>query len=250
MLVHLDAEYIQPSGLCMAPDDSKLAPSAELKVESSPSDPVRSAPAEMRGAADSTLNEDRALALLKRNDLPPEVLEQLSKNAAVLKSRKVKLAMVSHPKSPRYVSVTIVRQLFTFDLMRVALAPLVAGDIKMVAEETLIRRLEAITSGEKLSLARRASGRVAGALLLDPEKRVIWAALENPRLTEALIVRALTREGQPALVQAACHHPKWSLRREIRIALLRNQHTPLARAMEYARCLPAPVLKEILLKSD
>jgi len=235
----------------MASDQSKLDTSAAPEVSPSRSKAVHSGSAEVLEAPlDPGLNEDRALALLKQNDLPPEVLEQLSKNGALLKSRKVKLAMVSHPKSPRYVSVAIVRQLFTFDLMRVALAPLVAGDVKMVAEETLIKRLEVITSGEKLSLARRASGRVAGVLLLDPEARVIRAALENPRLTEALIVRALTRAGPPALVQAVCHHPKWSLRQEIRIALLRNQHTPPTRAMEYARGLPAPVLKEILQSSQ
>jgi hypothetical protein len=232
----------------MVADDPKPAIPPEVEVAPSLEEAVHGGSAEVLKAAalDPGLNEDLALALLKQNDLSPEVLEQLSKNGAVLRSRKVKLAIVGHPKTPRYVSVAIVRQLFTFDLMRVALAPLIPGDIKMAAEEALIRRLEAITPGERLSLARRASGRVAGVLLLDPEARVIRAALENPRLTEALIVRALAGEAAPMLVQSVCHHPQWSLRQEIRIALLRNRHTPLACAMEFARTLPAPRLKEIL----
>ena len=146
-----------------------------------------------------------------------------------MKSRKVKLALVEHPRTPRHISVPMVRHLFTFDLMRVALTPVVPADIKMAAEESLINRLERLSQGERLSLAHRASGRVAAALLLDPEPRVIHAALENSRLTESAVIKALMRRDAPeAFVRAVCHHSKWSPRREIRVALLRNGKTPLS----------------------
>jgi len=120
----------------------------------------------------------------------------------------------------------------------------------MAAEEVLINRLETISGGEKLSLARRASGRVAGALLLDSEPRIIAAALENPRLTEVVVTKAvLCDEASAALVKALCTHDKWSLRREIRIALLRNQHTPLDHAVEFAKSLTNDVVREILQDS-
>ena len=228
------------------PDDSTLASYASLEeaIHSTSAEVLRSA------AADPALNEDLALALLKKNDLPPEVLEQISKNATVVKSRKAKLAIVGHPKTPRYVSVTLLRQLFTFDLMKVALTPVIPGDIKAAAEEALIKRLESLSSGERISLARRASGRVVGALLLDRETRVIQAALENPRLTEALVVRALMSAGSSAaLVRMVGEHAKWSLRREIRVALLRNEKTPLRFAQEFARALPATLVEEILQSS-
>jgi hypothetical protein len=201
-------------------------------------------------ASDPALTEDLALTLLKRGDLPAEVFDQLSKNSGVRKSRKVKLALVEHPKTPRHVSMPMVRHQFTFDLMKVALTPVVPADIKIAAEEELIHRLEKISSGEKLSLARRASGRIAGALLLDPEQRVFHAALENSRLTEAYVIKALMRREAPAVfVEAVCHHAKWSSRREIRVALLRNEKTPLASALEFARSLPAGPVREILHSS-
>ncbi len=81
-------------------------------------------------ASDPGLNEDLALALLKRGDLPAQALDRLSKNGALLKSRKVKLALVEHPRTPRHISVPMVRHLFTFDLMQVALTPAVPADIK------------------------------------------------------------------------------------------------------------------------
>ncbi|HXZ40778.1 MAG TPA: hypothetical protein VEG68_08555 [Terriglobales bacterium] len=228
------------------PDDSNLALYASLEeaVHSASADVLKAA------AADPGLSEDLALALLKRSDLPAEVLEQISKNAAVIKARKAKLAIVGHPRTPRHVSLALLRQLFTFDLMKVALTPAIPGDVRAAAEEALIKRLESLSSGEKMSLARRASGRVVGALLLDPEIRVIHAAQENPRLTEALVIKALMRTGSSAaLVRAVCEHAKWSLRREIRVALLQNEKTPPKFAEEFAKALPVALLTTILQSS-
>jgi hypothetical protein len=198
-------------------------------------------------AADPGLIEDLALALLKRLDLPAEALEALSKNSNAIRSRKVKLGIVEHPRTPRHVSLPAIRHLFTFDLMRIALTPVVPADIKKAADEVLIHRLETLTSGERVSLARRGSASVAGALLLDKEARVMTGALENSRLTEAAIIKALTRQDTPtAFVEAVRRHEKWSVRREIRVALLRNARTPMARALEFARSIPANQLREIL----
>jgi hypothetical protein len=201
--------------------------------------------------ADAAQTEDSVLALLQAPNLSPESIEKLGKSSLVTKSRKVKLAMVRHPKTPRYISLSLIRKLFTFDLMRVALTPTVVGDLKVAAEAVLINRLEKISAGEKLSLARRASGRVASVLLLDAELRIITAALQNPRLTEALVAKALLQqESSLALVQAVCVHHNWALRREIRIALLRNQHTLPEYAVEFAKSLPSDVVTEILQNSN
>ncbi len=204
----------------------------------------------LRAAADPALNEDLALAMLQRTDLPSEVLEQIAKNGNVLKLRKVKVALASHPHAPRHVSVPLIRQFYTFDLMRVSLTPGVPADVKVAADESLISRVKTITLGERLALARQGSGKIAGALLLDGEVRVMQTALENSRLTEASVIRAVLRaEAGPALVQAVSHHEKWCYRREVRIALLRAAHLSLARALEYSQGVPAPLLREILHSS-
>lgn len=201
-------------------------------------------------AADPVLSEDLALALLKRADLPPEVLEQLSKNGNVLKLRKVKVGLVCHAHTPRHVSVPLARQFYTFDLLRVALSPSVPADVKVAVDELLIARLKTITLGERLSLARRASGRVAGSLLLDSETRVMRTALENPRLTEAFVIQAVLRpQASAAFIQAVAQHTKWSYRREIRVALLRTEYLSLARALEFSRGVPTPLLREVLQTS-
>jgi hypothetical protein len=196
-------------------------------------------------ASDHT--EDLVLALLKNPDLSAHALDQLSKNPDLMKSRKIRLALVEHSKTPRHVSLPTIRHLFTFDLMHVALMPVVPTDIKMAAEDSLINRLERLAQGERLTLARRASGRIAGELLLDSEPRVIQAALENSRLTESLVVKALMRDDAPApLVAAVCQDSKWSARHEVRVALLRREQTPLDIALQIAGSLPSELLQEVL----
>jgi len=226
-----------------APETSATSP-LEALVHSASRDDL------LRAAADPALTEDLALALLKRADLPPEVLEQLSKNGNALKMRKVRIALVSHPHAPRHVSVPLARQFYTFDLMKVALSPTVPADVKVAADDVLIARLKTVTMGERLTLARQASTRVAGALLLDGDARVMRTALENSKLTEAFVVQAVLRPlANAGLVQAVSHHTKWSCRREVRIALLRTEHLPLTRALEFSRGVPLPLLRDVLHSS-
>jgi hypothetical protein len=198
-------------------------------------------------AADPAFTADLTLALLNDRNLSPDAIEQISRNVAAMKSRKVRVALAAHPRTTRRIALRLIRELYTFDLMQFSLIPAVAADLKRVADEILVARLASITLGERISLARRSSALVASALLLDRESRVWQTALENPHLSESAIVKALLRPAAtPAFVKAVCHHAKWSLRPEIRMALLRNEYTPLARALEFARRLPPAQLRDIL----
>lgn len=222
-------------------------PHPATPVESSVQTPAEEA---LAGAFEAGLTEDMALALLKRPDLPADALEALSKNGNLLQMRKIRIGVAGHPNTPRHVSLPLLRHLYTFDLMQVALTPTVPADVKRAADEILANKLGSISSGERLTLARRGSARIAGQLLVDKEPRVMQAALENSRVTEALVVKAVVRHDAPAsFIEAVCHHPKWSVRREVRIALLRSDKTPLAFALQFARAFQPALVQEILHSS-
>jgi hypothetical protein len=198
-------------------------------------------------AANSALTVDLALAQLKDPDLSPDTIEQISRDAAAMNSRKVRSALAAHQHTPRRVALRLIRELYTFELMQFALTPTAAADLKRVAEELLLSRLNSITLGERIALARRSSTAIAGALLLDKEQRVWQPAMENARLTEAAVIKALQRTtATPAFVEAVSHHPKWSVRNEVQTALLRSAHTPMAKAIEFARRIPPRQLRDIL----
>jgi hypothetical protein len=195
-------------------------------------------------------NEDQALSFLQRRDLSADMLTSLARNPEAMKSRKVLLALIAHPCAPRHMSLPLLRRVFTFDLMQVTLTPGVAADIKRMAEEQIMLRLETLSTGEKITLAKRGSGRVAAALLQDPDPRVVEPALDNSQLTEALVVQALMKPRAPATVfQFVGAHHNWRLRHEVQIALLRSEKTPLEHAKELSSHLSPAALREILPES-
>jgi hypothetical protein len=229
----------------MIPEESQ----SDQVLASQPPPDARTATA--RGdSPDDPLTEDLALALLKRGGVLAHDLERIAKNSALMKSRKLRLAVAAHPRTPRRIVLRLIRELYTFELMQFSMMPAAPADLKRSAGELLVARIASVTLGERISLARRSSAQVAAALLLDKETRVWQTALENPRLTEAAVVKSLrSPKTGPKFVESVCGHARWSLRPEIRIALLRNPHTPLARALEFARRLPPPQLRDILHSS-
>jgi hypothetical protein len=137
--------------------------------------------------------------------------------------------------------------MFTFDLVQVAVMPAVAADIKRAAEEQVLVRLESLPAGQKISLARRGPGRIAAELLAESDPRIASVALDNGRLVEAAVVAALMKRDTPALLyRLVGEHPKWSLRREVQVALLRSEKTPLERARQIAMHFSNETLSEIL----
>jgi hypothetical protein len=166
------------------------------------------------------ITEDAALAMLERRDLTADEIEQLAKHPGLRASRKVMLALARHIHTPRPVAIPLVRQLFIFELMQVATTPAVAADIKLLAEQCLVGKIGSVTLGERLTLAKRGSTRIAAALLNDSDGRVRDAALNNPFMTEMWIVRALMKPGSAAAFKEAVkRHPKWAFRVEVRRAL-------------------------------
>jgi hypothetical protein len=198
-------------------------------------------------AGDPRLTEDLALALLNHRDLPREALEALNKNGQLMQQRKVRLAVVMHPRTPRHISVPTIRHIHTFELMQVALQPVVPPDVKRAAEEVLISKVANISSGERFTLAKQSSGRVAASLLLDKEERIMQAALNNPQMTEMFIVRVLKMErGTELLAPAVSRHQKWSFRNDVKAALLGNKNTPATRMIQLAAELPVNLIKDVL----
>ncbi|HUQ49264.1 MAG TPA: hypothetical protein VM056_00985 [Terriglobales bacterium] len=201
-------------------------------------------------ASSTGLNEELALAFLKRLDLPYQSLDALARNSRAMKSRKVKNEVVKHPRTPRHVALPLMRQMYTFELMQAALTPTVAADLKLAIEDALISRVATLTAGERLTLAKRSSARVVAALLNDTDPRVIEAGLDNPYLTEIHIVKALLISKPSQLLAAdVCHHRKWSTRKDVQAVLLRNEYTPLAQAIKFSHPLSKVALKDLLAQS-
>lgn len=181
-----------------------------------------------------SLSEEHLLVLLHRNDLPRELLEAIGENKQLIQSPRVKAAVVEHPKTPRLVSLKLLKFLYLFDLMKVSLQPAVPAEIKRLAEDQILARLQQLPLGQQIALARRGTARVVAALLEEGNEPVIPAALDNPRLTEGALLGVLRRdELAPAVVEGIARHPKWSRCYDIRLQLVRHPLTSLGRALGF-----------------
>ena len=199
-------------------------------------------------ARNPNLQEPDLLRLLERKDLAPEVLREIAVHKEALHSYPVKLALARHPRTPRLISLPLLKFLHIFDLVRVAQTPAVPTDVKLAVEEAILKKAERIPRGEKISLARRGSGRVAVGLLLTEDEELIQAVLDNPFLTEAHVLRVLSLEKlSPRVVGMVARHDRWSRRYYLRLALVRNPYTPLHRVLNFLPDLAVNDLREACL---
>jgi len=192
------------------------------------------------------LDETHVCQLLERKNIPGEILEEVARRKPLLKIYRVKRSLAFHPRAPRLISLRLLRDLYLMDLVQVAILPGVSAELKRNAEDQLLARLPQLPLGQKITLARRGPARVAGALLAEGHAQVISIVLDNPYMTEAQILRALSREKLPtSVIPAIVHHHKWSITYNVRLALVRHPSTPLASVLSYLPELTVSDLREL-----
>lgn len=195
--------------------------------------------------------ETHVTLLLERLDLPANVLSSVAAQAKWMLSQGVRLRLACHPRTPKRIALATARQLYLFDLVRLTLLPYTPADIKRVAEEIILARLPQLPVGQKLTLARRGTARVAGAILGEGHAQAIKIALNNALLNESQMLRVLAKTGIPERVVAAiAQHPKWSHQYNVRMALVRNPHTPIPCVLAFLSQLNRNDLREIARTQD
>jgi hypothetical protein len=192
------------------------------------------------------LDEGQLCNLLGRKNLAAEVLEEVARRKPLTKSYRVKRALAFHPRAPRLVGIRLLKELYLMDLVQLTLLPAISVELKTNAEQQLIARLPQLPLGQKITLARRGPARLAGSLVAEGHPHLLAVALDNPRLTEAQILRALSREKIPDAVPAAiARHRKWSRSYNVRMALVRQPHAPLASVLAFLPQLTVSDLREL-----
>src|ERR1700730_17285808 len=192
------------------------------------------------------LEETQLCLLLDRKDLPGEVVEEVARRKPLLKNYRVKRALAFHPRTPRLASLRLIRELYLMDVVQLTLLTGISAELKRNAEEQLLARLPQLPLGQKITLARRGTARVAGALLAEGHAQVLAVVLDNPGLTEAQVLKALSRESLPVgVVKGVAQHRKWSHTYNVRLALVRHPSSTLSIILAYLPELTVSDLREL-----
>jgi hypothetical protein len=124
------------------------------------------------------------------------------------------------------------------DLLEERPEPKRAGD-----QASLWARIQAMSVAEKVKLALHGNKEARTILLRGSNRFVQRMVLLNPRITEEEVLAvAKNRSADEELLRCIAERREWTANYAIRVALVENAKTPLAKAMRF---LPTLALREL-----
>jgi len=192
------------------------------------------------------LTEEHVLAIANRKNLSPEVLNTLVKDTRWSESYPVRLALAKNPKTPLFTALSLARFLRLFDLADLARNHLLPVIYRKKLEAIVIEKIPSLALGIKKTLAKVAAGEILISLIKDGYPDVITLCLENPHLVEAHLYKVISNKMTTAgTIRTIAENRNWTFRYHIKFALIRNEHTPLARSALFLADLKTGDLKEL-----
>ncbi len=193
------------------------------------------------------LNEDHLLSLLKRRDLSEELLKAIYQLDTTKSSHRLQVALVKNPGTPGPVVLALLPYLHLFELVDLCMIPGVTPDQKFAAERAILQRLPATELGNKMTLARRATATVVGAILKEGNARLVEICLSSPRLQEVAILQFINSAAASAeTISMVARHSKWKSRPNLRLAILKNSRTPAVWFTLYLPQIRTPDVRNLL----
>jgi hypothetical protein len=195
--------------------------------------------------------EGQYLGELKRPDLPADQIVTILRSPEARRFHAVRLALARHRNTPRADALSLVETLFWRDLAHLSADSRAHPDVRRAADRLLLRRLPEMAVAERIDLARNAGRGTLLVLRHDPDPRVAAAFLDNRFATEPDVIQAAA-EGRagPESLGVIAGHSRWSLRRGVRDALLRNPRLPPASAEALLDRLTDPELDLLRSRTD
>jgi hypothetical protein len=167
------------------------------------------------------------LVLLKRRDLSEDLLKAICRQKRFGESHEFLIALARQPNLPAAQLANLLPRLYLFDLAALCYAPGVTPDQKFAAERAIIQRLPTTPLGNKLTLARRGTAAITEVLIREGDPRLIGACLDSPHLKESAVFGFLNSAHATAeTISMVARHPRWKLRPNLRLAILKNHRTP------------------------
>jgi hypothetical protein len=197
------------------------------------------------------LGEDHLLALLKRRDLAEDLLKAVYQLELTAASHQLQLALVRNPGTPGAIVLTLLPRLHLFELVDLCYFPGITPDQKFAAERAILQRLPTTELGNKMTVARRATATVVGEILKDGDLPLVEICLSSPHLREVAILQFLNGPSATAeTISMIARHPKWRMRPNLRLAILKNHRTPELWFKQFLPAMRSPDIRNLLFSKQ
>jgi hypothetical protein len=175
------------------------------------------------------ITEDHVIALLRNPSITAEIIHNISDRMDWTSSYRIQVALVNCPKTALTSAMRLMQMLFWNDLVKTAANYRIAPRLRRLAENQLREKIPTLTLGEKISLAQTGPRNVIPLLRVEKDVKVVQALLRNSHLLEEDVLVMINNDMTPAATLATiAANYKWSVRYPVRLALVRNEKTPLA----------------------
>jgi hypothetical protein len=178
----------------------------------------------------------------------PETIQAVLADRRARRFHSVRRALAAHPRTPRSEALALVATLFWRDLAAISCDARVHPEVRRAVDREILRRLADMALAERVDLARCAGRGVIAVLRFDSEPRVIQALLSNRLVIESDVVLAASNPRALAgALEVIGSDPRWTLRPEVRSAVVRNPGTPLPVSLSLVSGL---ALVDLLMVAD
>jgi hypothetical protein len=172
-----------------------------------------------------------AMTALRNSFASRRVIESLCSNGELLKSTVFRREVVAHRATSEVRALRLLPGLSWADLVEIGGNVRIRPTIRRAANLGIASRLPGLAIGERVIIARRGSPDLMKLILRDHNRRVIGALLENPKLTETLLLPLVSNTStSPEILKQVADHATWNRRKTVQRALCRNPKTPPATA--------------------
>jgi hypothetical protein len=189
------------------------------------------------GALDNPALTERELLLWLRNpQATTALLDRIGRQPRWTRTYAIRRALVLHPNTRPAEARKLAEQLRWRELLETTRDSRLHPAVRRRAEQLLRGRLEGLTVGERVNLARSEPAGMLAELMDCPELQVLRGLLSNDALREIHAARlAASATAPPEVLGSLGDHHAWGEVRSVRMALLRNDRTPVPAALTLLR---------------
>jgi len=181
----------------------------------------------------SEKTDNEMVLLLRNRQVTPQMLLAIGRDRQWTRNHEVKKLLVLHPRVPLVIARDLLPYLFWKQLAEVTNSHLVNPVVRRMAEDSLKNKIDEMSLGEKMALARQATPRLIGALSTCREDRLLRALLGNGKMRELAAAGIAADDEMPGeLLAFIANHHRWGTLRSVRLALLANPRTPIPDALQ------------------
>lgn len=159
--------------------------------------------------------------------LTESVVREIIALPGALDNHEIRRALAAHRETPLVEALRLVPTLYWSDLVELGRNARTRPQVRRAANQAVFERYEGLAVGERVSIGRQAGLDLLARVRHDPEPRVIQAMLENPRLTEGVLMPLLASgAARPDVLRVIAAAERWVARYQVRRLLCRNRKTP------------------------